>query len=323
MTTQANFFSKLAIPALILLAGATNAQAQISPSPKSIFRSPSGSDPASSEVLAVRDQPVWLNQAGNIVHVDGGWSSLTQIYMDPTAGVIKGLAGIDLPQPVALTDNAIGSAAIGTLGGMATLIGQGSTPVDVTFELAFDGRFQLTSGAPYLGLTGSIFAMSSSGASSSSTLSFLTSGDIAKPTHIQVEKYQSYLPVTTGGQTTYEPDPVTVPTVISAVPDLLSGVVRAHLLMMPGQTVSVGGTLTGIAYATGDTQFDPGAGLVNFLDTGTLRIVVPEGYSLTSTDPMFARVTTAVPEPASWQCLLTGLFTLGVMGVRKRASQSQ
>lgn len=323
MTTQANLCGKLAVQTLIWLACASSAHAQLNASPKSIFRSPINSDPASSEVQSVLDQPIWLNQAGHIVHVDGGWSSLTQIYMDPTAGVIKGLAGIDLQQPVALSDKGIGSTAIGTIGGMATLVGNGTAPVDVSFELAFDGRFQLTSGAPYLGLTGSIFAMSSSGASSSSTLSFQTSGDIANPTRIQVEKYQSYLPVTTGGQTSYVPDPVTVPTVISAVPDLVSGVVRAHLLMTPGQTVSLGGTLTGLAYASGDTQFEPGAGLVNFLDTGTLRIVLPQGYSLDSRDPMFAKVTSAVPEPETWQCLLTGLFTLGVMGLRKRTKLSQ
>ena len=276
------------------------------------------SDPSSVEYVGGIDDIAELNPNPAPVEVGVGFTSVTSVFVDARNGILKGYAGFDRQTASDDPNAAPFSYAMGTLGAAGYLTGSGSSPVSVTIALSFDGSFAATAGSPFLNLLGTLVGGSTSGPSYVSQISFYDDGE-----GVMVEELAQQT-ITDGNITTESPYAGATPTVFSATRELLAGEVRITFDALPGELISFGASLYGIAVAELDEDsgaYLPSSGAVDFLHTGTLDIYVPQGYGFESDAALLQNVVQQVPEPATWLSMLVGLGLLGFTARRGALSR--
>ncbi len=282
-------------------------------------RSPATSDPSSVESVGGIDDIAELNPNLAPVEVGVGFTSVTSVFVDARNGILKGYAGFDRQTASDDPTAAPFSYVMGTLGAAGYLIGSGSAPVSVTIALTFDGSFAATAGSPSLNFLGTLLGGSTSGPTYTSQISFYDDGE-----GVMVEELAQQT-ITAGNITTDSPYAGATPTVFSATRELLAGEVRITFDALPGELISFGASLYGIAVAEFDEDsgaYLPSSGAVDFLHTGTLSIYVPQGYGFESDAALLQNVVQQVPEPATWLSMLVGLGLLGFTARRGALSRS-
>jgi hypothetical protein len=267
-------------------------------------RGPSTATEGSIESVGVANGLVELNPSGQSVLVERGYLSTTRISVDGVNGLIKGYAGIEAGSAIA-GGYAPSSGVYGLYTFAAPLSGAGTEAVPIVVELNFDAAFHATAGSPVLHLVGTVAA---GGADNiySSTLSFWQAGvggDVLVETYAEDGNGNPYAGAT--------------PTVLSSSADSLAGIARVSFSAKPGEIIAFSIGLMGTAMAgwDGSSGWLPSTGSVDFLHTGALSILLPQGYGLDSDLPLLQNVVQVVPEPAS--LLLMGLG-LGVLLLRRR-----
>lgn len=271
-------------------------------------RSPATSDPSSIESVGDIDDIAELNPNLTPVEVGIGFRSITSVFVDARNGVLKGYAGFDRQTATDDPSAAPYSYAMGTLGAAGYLTGSGSAPVSVTIALSFDGSFAATAGSPYLNFLGTLVGGSTNSPTYISQISFYDDGE-----GVMVEEIAQQT-ITNGNITTESPYAGATPTVFSATRELLAGEVRITFDALPGELISFGASLYGVAVAEIDEDtggYLPSSGAVDFRHTGMLSIYVPQGYGFESDASLLQNVVQQVPEPATWLSMLVGLGLLG------------
>lgn len=271
-------------------------------------RSPATSDPSSIESVGDIDDIAELNPNLTPVEVGIGFTSITSVFVDARNGVLKGYAGFDRQTATDDPSAAPYSYAMGTLGAAGYLTGSGSAPVSVTIALSFDGSFAATAGSPYLNFLGTLVGGSTNSPTYISQISFYDDGE-----GVMVEEIAQQT-ITNGNITTESPYAGATPTVFSATRELLAGEVRITFDALPGELISFGASLYGVAVAEIDEDtggYLPSSGAVDFRHTGMLSIYMPQGYGFESDASLLQNVVQQVPEPATWLSMLVGLGLLG------------
>lgn len=278
------------------------------------------------------------NLARNSVTSNDGYSAVNSMSVDTAQGIIKGYTQytLDQNQPFG-TDAVMGaSSAFGAITLRASVIGEIKKDgvevetADVTFEMAFDGSFIALNGTPSLGLFGDLFAgtvNTSTLASNSyrSTLTFTSSvaNDASNPvsTIFDSTKSDSLSPINS------EEFPGATYEILSATPDNLDAILRLTFPISVGDLLILNGSIAGTATAEvainsfGDSlEAIASSGAVDFSNTATFKIYLPEGLSLEGDDPLINNivVTSTVPVPGAVWLLLTGL--LGLVGMSRNKS---
>jgi hypothetical protein len=279
-------------------------------------RAPSDSSPASIETRTFDGGTDSLNPDATPVLVDGNFWSTTTIRVDADRGVIKGLAGFSLANNVATTPaDGVTALALGVAQGNGVLNTLGVSTDPVRIEFAFNGRFTGISGDPFMSFVGGLTVVQ---------------GDLLQPGRqtiyqselgffrgqgqgLHTQTTASRLTIVGDMQTLDDPFAGALPLVVESSADGLSGVVSVSFVPEPGAFILVAATLSGTTGAEldalGTTRLASG-GTVEFQNSGTLRILLPQGYSFADPDSLLANVATVVPEPASIWMLSMGIAAL-------------
>ena len=279
------------------------------------------------ERVTVPSGVVELNPARDTVRTDYGVESTTFIKVDATNGIMGGSAESNLDSLTTVPKDGVSvvSVAQGNLSSPITFSGAGT----VTAELAFDGSFEVFDGTPTMFLIGNLTASSFAAipfeqSLYSSQLSFtLSEGVGVSDPEWQFLSSESQ---TSGGVTTTKDSYAGAAfTVNSDTRDNLDGVVRLAFDVEFGRSYLINANITGLVspQVDGETSTDfelgPSAGLVDFSNTATLSLFVPEGMVATG-DPLLAQIVTTVPEPAAYAMMLGGLALVGTVARRQRRS---
>lgn len=310
-----------ALAAALFLACALPAQAVVT-----VVRGPS--TPANElEAVVNASGLVDLNPSRNPVTTTLGVVTVTSARADNTTGIMGGYAEFDLDQaltvPLGVNVGAVATTALTT---EAVVVAEDpNATYDITLEMPFDGAFEIIDGQPTLSLTGNLSATVFS--------LFPIAGTI----------YQSQLTVEiSSANTSYElltlfsssespllgGEPVDYAgadfDVFSANLDDIDALVRLTVPVRAGQTVAVSALVTGVvAPEPGerftDTDFDvlASAGLVDFSQTARLRILLPNGVTLSGSDELLEAVVVPAPVPLPAAGWLLGAALLG-LGMRRR-----
>jgi hypothetical protein len=183
--------------------------------------------------------------------------------------------------------------------------GGGAAEVPITVQLSFDGAFHHLSGDPMMVLLGTMSAGTHRGGMYGSSLTFWQ----AAGGSVRVERSSL--------SSTGEAFAGAQPLVQSQTAEHLAGVARVSFMARPGDVVGFSGALLGSVTAAYDANqhWQPSSGTVDFLNTGRLSILLPQGYSLDSEAPLLRNVVQTVPEPGSWALMGAGLALL--LGLRR------
>lgn len=267
-------------------------------------RSPSDATDASLESQGVYDGVVALNPLGQTVYSDRGFQSVTRVSVDGSLGLIRGATSLSLDRALD-AGSPVTAAASGAFVYAAPLLGSGTAEIPVTVQLAFDGAFRNVTGDPMLILNGTMAAGTRRSGIFSSGLTFWQ----APGSPVELEQQ--------GTDEQGNDAANAIPLVLSQTADHLAGVARVSFLARPGEVISFSGLLLGSVTGGVDAQgnWQPSSGTVDFLNTGRLSILLPQGYSLDSEAPLLRNVVQTVPEPGSWALMGAGLALL--LGLRR------
>ena len=254
----------------------------------------------------------------------------TKVAADDSTGVIRVYAGSDTRGVSGIPDVFI-AHALGQVSSTAvTLVGSGTDPVPVSFQFAFDGSFLTHSGSSFHHL-GSSMAVAVPSTFVPITyqvdMNFRSLANDAGPISVDTRSEMSYL--NSDFQYVTEAYAGGSGTVLSQTMEEVAGLVRLHVMILPGQSFEFAVNLFAQSYSmpltttTGTADYSQSAGAVDALHTGTLAIVLPAGYSLTSDAEMFTNAVvpavTPVPEPRVYALLAAGLGTVLAMTRRRRS----
>lgn len=310
-----------ALATALCLACALPAQAVVT-----VVRGPSTPD---GEVEAIVNAPglVDLNPSRAPVTSTLGVVTVTSARADNTTGVMGGYAEVDLDQALTVPLGVnVGAAATTVLTSEAVIVADDPTATyDLTLEMPFDGFFEILDGRPTLSLTGNL---------SATVLSlFPTAGTIyqsqltleispANPNYELLTLFSGVeSPLLGGAQVDYAGAAFDV---LSATLDDIDALVRLTVPVRAGQTLLVSALVTGVvAPEPGerftDTDFDvlASAGLVDFSRTARLRILLPNGVTLSGSDELLEAVVVPAPVPVPAAGWLLGAALLG-LSTRRR-----
>lgn len=266
-----------------------------------------------------------INPARDEITTTGGLKSIGSVRVDTTNGIIGGYSEFNLETDSVLDFgvDASGTMTSGFLSGSGTIAGPGVVGVDtveITLQMSFDGSFITTAGVPTLILSGSIIGVTASplsplvNDSHIASLSFISSvlDGGAITTEFVGEKNMVDFAGATGNVLSSTADD------LEAVLSLTFDATIGDLLVFSAQ---VSGTATPEPNPAGPGPSDgdgsmlgllASAGAVDYSETAIARILLPEGYSIASTDPLFDGIveTTVVPLPAAGWLFIAGLMTL-------------
>jgi hypothetical protein len=279
------------------------------------------------------------NPGRDVIVSNDGYKTVTSFQADQTQGTFKGYVSYQLDADTTINrpehPGMVGADATFAFVGTVTAdpASPPSQPLTAVFELSVHGSFKDVSGQPWLALVGGI-GVSRYGSSSnndySSTVAFsnVTSAGWQGTIDAQLNYELNGTPLDTSAPT---PTWATGSQILSQDPDNLYAVLRltipievGDLLVAPGV---VGATATHSysqnpdSVALGeDILIRAARGAVDFSNTGTLRIYLPEGISLIGPNAPGGAIlaTSAVPEPASAALALVGLAVIAGLGLKGR-----
>lgn len=272
----------------------------------SAVRTPSTPAENSFEVKGVSNGLVELNPSGAKVRSERGFESVTRVSVDGNLGLIKGSTSLNLDRQLG-QGSPVTAVSTGMFAFAAPLLGGGgAAEVPITVQLSFDGAFHHLSGDPMMILLGSMAAGTHRGGIYSSSLTFWQAA--GGPVRVESAGVGPGGDVFGGAQ----------PLLLSQTAEHLAGVARVSFMARPGDVIAFTGSLLGsVTAAYGpDQQWLPSSGTVDFLNTGRLSILMPQGYSLDSDAPLLRNVVQVVPEPGSWLLMGAGLALL--LGLRRK-----
>ncbi|MCW5624492.1 MAG: PEP-CTERM sorting domain-containing protein [Burkholderiales bacterium] len=261
-----------------------------------------------------------------------GVTSLTQASADDTTGIMKVYAGIDSTGISGYPDNYI-AMAFAQISASGTFVGTGTGPVTVSFYLDFDGTFETYSGNIFHQLVANLaigrvesattpYGTVQYGASLSFTTYLLDDADVlteAKTTRSYVSTEFTSVEELYGGATA---------TIVSDAQHDIAGTLRVDIDLAPGDIFSVVANVLAqvnpepVPPFSQPFDYSQSAGAVDGLNTGAIRIVVPEGYSFSGDEGLWTSSVTAVPEPATVALMAAGL-TLIVGAARWRVRHTR
>lgn len=263
---------------------------------------------------------------------EGGVTLTTKVAADDSTGVIRVYAASDTRGVSGIPDVHIAYAA-GQVSGSAILLGVGTDPVPVSFQFAFDGSFLTHSGNSFhqLGVSLTVGTPSATvpfGVDLHQVnMDFRTDSLDDQAILVNGESQKSYFDAGAG---TY----VAIPyaggsyTVLKETMEEVAGVVRLDMMLHAGQRLEIVARLFAQSFSepfpyTGEGDYSQSAGAVDALNTGTLGIVLPDGYTLTGDAGLLTNAvmpaTLPVPEPHAYALLVAGLGTVLAMTRRRRS----
>ncbi len=295
--------TRLSLLACVLAAPASSWALEIKVG--SAVRTPSTPAENSFEVKGVSNGLVELNPSGAKVLSERGFESVTRVSVDGNLGLIKGSTSLNLDRQLD-SGSPVTAVSTGMFVFAAPLLGGGgAAEVPITVQLSFDGAFHHLSGDPMMVLLGTMSAGTHRGGMYGSSLTFWQAA--GGPVRVERSSLNSTGEAFAGAQ----------PLVQSQTAEHLAGVARVSFMARPGDVVGFSGALLGSVTAAYDANqhWQPSSGTVDFLNTGRLSILLPQGYSLDSEAPLLRNVVQTVPEPGSWALMGAGLALL--LGLRR------
>ncbi|MCP5144915.1 MAG: hypothetical protein H6978_08840 [Gammaproteobacteria bacterium] len=262
-----------------------------------------------------------------------GMETLTYARVDTSNGTMGGYAGMTMTSSAVLD---LGTDALGASAGSILQVqdftvvnnGGGAAVVDATFEFEFHGTFATHSGTPTLDLSGVLSVVTldqfipptiPEGRLFISTLSFVSTALSGGAVEILTESEES--DALTSGVIS-SPFAGTSFEILGSDASNLHAIIRMVVPLATDDVFTVVANLIGLAAPEpdpNDSDIEDGisvlasSGAVDFSNTGSLRILLPEGYSFQSADPLLGNVTiatTPVPLPASLLLMAPALAVL-------------
>jgi hypothetical protein len=277
---------------------------------------PSNSNPGSAQTITVPSGTVTVNKPINFAN----GSALVVGLADDARGLVRQQLTLDL-MPVVTSNDAQVIQTAASFNGSARLVGLGTSPQPITFVFAFDGYFGAQSNMNQL-LVGSLtvsYQDNSPGVLSTSFVSQVRYQRLAGASVVAFPRGDRTTSFADGSSSTV-PYAGAQPSILSSsdLPSLnaLKATAMATFLIEPGKSFGIGASLQSFLALANPAS--AGFGSVNALDTGTIGILIPVGYSLTGTNGFLATASvTQVPEPPSLLLLLSGL-ALFVQAVKRK-----
>lgn len=275
-----------------------------------------------------------INPARNTISTDAGFDAISSINVDTTTGVIKGYVEYDLANPQTYSN--IAEAGSSSAGGGVTLDTFLTGPadpgapdtIDVTVEMSLHGSFVINSGSPTLLFAGDLalttfdaLALPISGTIYQSAFSF-HSPAIGMPGADVDTTFGSSVAEFLGPSMDYAGASVEL---ISAELDNLEAILRLTAPVSVGDSFLLTGFVIGGAGPSpdpADTDMNDGvdvlasAGAVDFSNTASIRILLPDGYSFSGADPLLDNIVVAAPVPLPAPLYL--MFAACAMLVRRK-----
>jgi hypothetical protein len=266
---------------------------------------------------------------------DGGVTLLTKAAADDTTGVIRVYAESDTRGVAGIPDTHIAYAS-GQVETTGTVVGTGTGPVNVSFRFAFDGSFLTHSGNSFHQLGAGLTVALPSTTVPFTNVNYQVSMDFrtrlldANAIDVSGKSELNYfepgfVPVTesyAGGR--FE--------AVETRMDGVLGTLQLDMALAPGQSFYFVANMFAQSYSeplipvTNPLDYSQSWGTVDGFSTGTLSIVLPEGYSLAGDAGLLtnAVVTTPVPEPQTYGLFGAGLATLlGALRLRRTRRAAQ
>lgn len=269
-------------------------------------RSPATADSSTPQTVNAHDV-IDLNPTGEVITDTTGYLTRTQMYVNPELGIFRGYAGMS--RGAGISADTPQAFASGSMAGSGWLSGTGTDLVHIVAQLNFDGSFNNIQGKPLLQLVGD--------------LQVISTPPGGKPLPGILTTFHSQLSFATfdGGKTVHV-DQVgtgsTAPQVLNSDPSHLRGVAQVSFDAIPGSLINLGATLAGYANPEFGFAATTSAGAVDFLHTGGLQLVLPDGYSFSGMDLLLNNIVTTIPEPEAYALFLAGLGLVGYIGRRRR-----
>lgn len=295
-----------------------------------VQRSPLDAPSTVDQALGPGAQSVNLSES--IFESAGGVKVLSKAAADDRTGVGKVYAEIDSRGVTGVPDALIGYAFAQTQG-FGRVVGAGTGPVDITFVYEFDGAFATYGGNVFHQL-GALLQVSLP----SPAVQF-TNVDYRARMDFRTDLLDADAVNMSGSSTMsyFEPGFVFVEnafadgafTAVRQNMDDLAGELRLKLSLAPGQLFQVlsnvfaNVTPEPLIPTAGPLDYSQSWGAVDGFNTGTLRIELPAGYSLSGDEGLLtaAAVTVpAIPEPGTWALMVLGLTALGAAARRRRGA---
>jgi hypothetical protein len=280
------------------------------------------------------------NPDRDVIVSNDGYKTITSFQADQTKGTLKGYVSYQLDADTTInrptSPGLVGAdATFGFYGNVKAQPGTPpSTPLNAVFELTVHGSFSEISGQPWLALAGGLGVSRIHGGSEddyNATLTFSNVTAAGWQSTVDAQLDYSGGGVIAGAAG----DPATTwgagSQIISKDPSNLSAVLRLIVPVVEGDLLVTSGVVG--ATATHSYTQDPNSvgigediliraarGAVDFSNTGTLRIYLPEGISLIGPNAPGGAIlaTAAVPEPATAALALIGLAVIAGLALKGR-----
>lgn len=253
-----------------------------------------------------------VNPSGVLLVLEPGYAVTTQASADDVSGILTGRAGFGL-----VVDRV---GALPAAFAEANITGDGQLPggpgvfYPVTITLALHGVFIGLDGTPAVNLRGTLSVW---GVPDAPPTGQVTSAiDWIIPEGLPAVQTTTHAFI---GNNPAAPYPGAQPIVVSSHPSALVGLARISFLAEGGSTLTVEADLQGQTrplLSLGISR--EGDGQIDFLNTATLRVELPEGVELTNPTGALASGV-IVPEPSGGLALALGIAFATVL-VRRRGS---
>ncbi len=282
-----------------------------------------------------------------------GYSHTTSAEVDKSTGSIKGYAGYRLDSASTITrtgnlmDTLLGTNELALVSNVSGSIIYDATvnapanagPSSATVFIDVEGSFNYDFGAPSLGLLGAVSLNVAPGGDALNSLNYLLGGQYSNvdeqsliPDAASIFTREDFL-VFDSALNFIDPSTLTgiTPDVqfTGTDPGALSMRVSLTVPIEDGDVWFFGGTAAGSAthafledfrnIGVGDPgDVDAASGHVDFLNTASLGIVLPEGFTLEGANAPPASIITNVPLPASLWLLISGIIGMATFSKRRQ-----